>query len=176
MRIKHRMKDRELNPETEILIIGTFNPDVSANPAVFFYDRPRNYLWRLLPEAYNKESLKDESLCSKKEFIRNKKIDFIDLIAEIEIEKGQEAIYKDNYIDCKVVKWANVVEEIKNLKNLKKIGFTRKTFNCIPNIRNKVIEIEEYCKNNHIYFQTLITPARYYNESKQKEWTDFLLR
>ncbi len=41
--IKHRFLDHQINPETEILILGTFNPETEKNEADFFYGRNRNY-------------------------------------------------------------------------------------------------------------------------------------
>ena len=172
--IKHRFLDHEINPETEILILGTFNPDTEKNEADFFYGRSRNYLWKLLPTAFQKPDLKKASKQEKLSFIEQVKIDFIDLIAEIEVESGQEANYNDDFIDNKVIKWQNIKTEIEKLKNLKKICFTRKTFNDIPNMEKKIEIIQEYCFKNGIYFKALTTPARFYNEKKQIEWTKFL--
>jgi G:T/U-mismatch repair DNA glycosylase len=49
--IPHKFLDRKINPETQTLIIGTFNPAADKNPATFFYSRGRNHFWRLLPTA-----------------------------------------------------------------------------------------------------------------------------
>ena len=172
--IKHRFIDHQINSETEILILGTFNPDTEKNEADFFYGRGRNYLWRLLPTAFQKPDLKKASKQEKLSFIEQRKIDFIDLIAEIKVEDGQEANYNDDFIDKKVTKWRDIITEIKKLKNLKKICFTRKTFNNIPNMEKQIEIIQEYCFKNGIYFKALTTPARFYNEKKQIEWTKFI--
>lgn len=50
--IGHKFIDHQLNPNTMVLIVGTFNPNVNNNEADFFYGRNRNYLWRLLPIAF----------------------------------------------------------------------------------------------------------------------------
>jgi G:T/U-mismatch repair DNA glycosylase len=171
--IKHKFLEHQINPNTEILIIGTFNPDTEKNEVDFFYGRNRNYLWRLLPTALNYPDLKGLSKQQKLSFIEHEHIDFIDLIAKIEVEKGQEDNYNDSFIDCRVVTWQKVIIQIEKLSNLKKILFTRKTFTCIPNIKNKIEIIQDYCSNNGIYFKALITPSRYYNENKQTKWTNF---
>ena len=57
-RIKHLLLDYKINPETETLIIGTFNPDTPENDADFFYGRSRNFLWKMLPTAFEEEDLK----------------------------------------------------------------------------------------------------------------------
>ena len=172
--IKHRFLDHQINPETEILILGTFNPDTEKNEADFFYGRSRNFLWKLLPTAFQKPDLKKASKQEKLSFIEQVKIDFIDLIAEIEVEDGQEENYNDDFIDNKVTKWQNVITEIEKLKNLKIICFTRKTFTDIPNIKNQIDIIQEFCYKNRIFFKALATPARFYNEKKQIEWTKYL--
>ena len=74
--IKHKFRKHSINSETKILIIGTFNPDVSNNEADFFYGRKRNYLWQLLPETLNQKSLKYEKKQKKLEFMKENNIDF----------------------------------------------------------------------------------------------------
>ncbi len=108
-------------------------------------------------------------------FIAKNKIDLIDLISEIEVEEGQEANFYDGYIDNKVTKWRNVISEIDRLKNLKRVCFTRKTFADIPNMKKRLEVIQEHCKKKGIHFQAMTTPARFYKEDKQTEWTNFLL-
>ena len=68
--IKHRFLSHEINSATEILIIGTFNPDAKDNKAEFFYGRDRNFLWRLLPTAFGIENLKDKTKREKLDFIQ----------------------------------------------------------------------------------------------------------
>jgi hypothetical protein len=42
--IKHRFLNHNINPLTETLIIGIFNPDTKENTADFFYGRQRIFL------------------------------------------------------------------------------------------------------------------------------------
>jgi hypothetical protein len=93
IKIPHRFLDHQIDPETETLIIGTFNPETANNEAEFFYGRSRNYLWRLLPLAFGEKNLKEHTKQEKLEFIKKHHIDFIDLIEEIEVEN---AIYYGN--------------------------------------------------------------------------------
>jgi len=172
--VKHRFLDHQINPDTETLIIGTFNPDTASNQAEFFYGRGRNYLWRLLPTAFMVTDLKGAMKQHKLEFISKNKIDFIDLISEIEVDEGQEANYYDGYIDNKKIKWREIISEIDRLKNLKRVCFTRKTFSDIPNMKMQIEIIKEHCKKKNIHFQAMTTPARFYNQDKQAEWTNFL--
>ncbi len=173
--IQHKFLDHQINVATEILIIGTFNPKTANNAADFFYGRNRNYLWKLMPIAFGEVDLKDIAKQKKIEFITKHKIDFVDLIEEIQVEIGQETNYNDDYIDNKVIRWKNVIALIDTLPNLKKVCFTRKTFSDIPNMRKQLDTIQQHCKNKHILFKALVTPSRFYRKDKQTEWTNFLL-
>ncbi len=173
--VQHRFLNHQINPGTETLIIGTFNPETADNEAEFFYGRSRNYLWKLLPTAFGKKDLKGTYKQERSEFIRKYKIDLIDLIEEIKVDEGQEANYYDGYIDNKVTRWRNVVSVIDSLQNLKRVCFTRKTFSDIPNIKKQLEAIQQHCDNKQILFRAMTTPARSYSEDKQTEWTGFLL-
>lgn len=172
-RVRHLMQHHVIRPETETLIIGTFNPDTKDNVADFFYGRQRNSMWVLLPTAYGLGSLKEKSKNEKLSFIKEKQIDFIDLISEVEVEEGEEANYDDAYIDKRVAEWKDVIGEINKLPSLKKVCFTRKTLADVPEMKKRIEEIEMHCKKNKIYFQYLKTPARTYSEVKQKIWSEF---
>lgn len=160
--------------DTMILILGTFNPDTSDITDDFFYGSSRNFLWRILPTSFGYKDLKSSIPKEKINFIEHYKIDFVDLIKMVEVEKGQEANRKDNFIDSKVKLWTDVIGLIQSHESIKKIGFTRKTFIGIPNITQKIMEIREYCDKNSIDFQCLSSPARYYSSQKQMEWNTFL--
>lgn len=175
IQIRHRFLSHPISSDTKILLVGTFNPDVADNDADFFYGRIHNHMWRLLPSAYNEKDLKSSSVSEKLMFMKKHRIDFIDLISEIEVEKGQESNYSDNYIDGHVLKWNDCLSIFKNLNGLEKLGFTRRTFSGIPNIRSKLNEIEKYCRSKGILFRTLLTPARIYSKEKQEAWSEFLL-
>lgn len=173
IRVQHRFSDHQINPETETLIIGTFNPETPKNDAEIFYGRKRNYLWKLLPIAFGERDLKGTPHLRKFEFIRNYKIDLIDLIEELEVEEGEEANYDDAYIDSRVTRWRDVIGVIDTLPNLKRVCLTRKTFSGIPNMKKKVEAIQEHCDIKGIPFKALTTPSRFYSADKQTEWTNF---
>jgi G:T/U-mismatch repair DNA glycosylase len=172
--LTHRFADHKINLETETLIVGTFNPETDGNGAEFFYGRGRNYLWRLLPIAFNETNLKQADILEKFSFIKRRKIDFIDLILQIDVDNGQETNYSDSYIDSKEIKWRDVIAEIEKLKSLKRVCFTRKTFSGIPNMQKRIETIQEFCEKNGILFKAMTTPARFYSIDKQTEWTNFL--
>jgi G:T/U-mismatch repair DNA glycosylase len=173
--INHRFVNRKIDKPTKILIIGTFNPESKTNLADFFYGRSHNYLWRIMPFAFGSPDLKGKPKELKIEFIKHHRIDFIDLISSVEIDDAEEKNYRDAYLDEKQIQWRDVITEIRHLKDLQKVCFTRKSFSDIPNMKIRINEIEDYCQKNGIHFQYLSTPARYYNEEKQKEWTKFLM-
>jgi G:T/U-mismatch repair DNA glycosylase len=175
-KIKHRFTNHTINPYTEILILGTFNPDTKDNEADFFYGRSRNYLWRILPTAYNESDLKGAPKNEKLDFIAKHKIDLTDLILEVNVEEGQEANYYDGFIDSKVSEWNDTIGVIDKLPNLRKICFTRKTYSDIPNMEKRIQEVIKNCEKRNIQFQAMVTPARFYRKDKQEEWTNFLLK
>ena len=172
-KIKHRFIKHSINPKTETLIIGTFNPDAEENVADFFYGRQRNFLWTLIPTAFNETSLKGKLLSEKLNFVEKYKIDFIDLISEVEVEVDEVVNYDDGYLDSRVTEWRNVTSEIEKLRNLKRVCLTRKSFGDIPNMKTRIDDIKNYCDKKAILFQLLSTPARFINEAKQTEWTNF---
>ncbi len=169
--IRHRFKDHKINPKTETLVIGTFNPDAEENIADFFYGRQRNFLWTLIPKAFDQTSLKSKSKEEKLKFIERNKIDFIDLISAVDVD--EVANYDDSYLDNKVSEWKDVISEIKNLPKIKRVCLTRKSFADIPNMKIRIDAIKQHCDNAKIKFQFLTTPARFYRADKQEEWTNF---
>lgn len=171
--IKHRFISYPIDPDTEYLIIGTFNPETEKNKAEFFYGRSQNYLWTLLPAAFGEENLKKLPKREKEAFICKYKIRLVDLIEEVTVDEGEEANYNDVYIDKRVTKWRDIISLIDNLPYLKKVCFTRKTFAGISNIRKQIEKIQGYCESRGVGFKALPTPARFYNENKQQVWTDF---
>jgi G:T/U-mismatch repair DNA glycosylase len=172
--VKHRFINHRICSRVETLIIGTFNPETSSNSADFFYSTGRNYLWRILPTAFGEESLEGRAAMAKTEFIREKRIDFIDLIQSVEVDHGREGVRSDVYIDSKVRAWTDVVSAIEGLPSLKRACFTRKTFFKIPEIKSKIEAVSEKLDARAIKFGCIVSPARYYSADKQREWTAFL--
>jgi len=173
--IRHRFLDHPINPETETLIIGTFNPETAENDAEFFYGRSRNFLWQILPVTFKETSLKGAPKANKLAFIQKHKIDLIDLIEEIQVEEDQQANYLDSYIDMKVTTWRDVISIIQTLKNLKRVCFSRKTFSGIPKMKKQIEIIQAYCEESNILFKVLPTPSRFYSSDKQIAWEKFIL-
>lgn len=171
--VKHKFIRHQIQRNTRTLIIGTFNPNTVENNTEFFYGRGRNFLWKLLPLCFEHEDLKNKALGEKYNFIKKNKIDFVDLIKEVNVKPGQEGNYSDNYLDKKVTRWHDILQLIKNHNSINKVCFTRKTFFDIPNMKKRIEDIEELCYNRGIKFRYLVTPARFYSVQKQQEWKDF---
>ena len=67
------------------LIVGTFNPALlDSNPSEWFYGRPGNYFWDVLPRIYGAPSLLGATPAEWKQFCRDHKIALTDLISCIE--------------------------------------------------------------------------------------------
>ncbi|MDR2370839.1 MAG: hypothetical protein LBD71_05110 [Treponema sp.] len=170
-KIRHLSADHIINPETEILVIGTFNPAAPSNEADFFYGRRRNFLWRLLPLSFGEAPLKGKSREEKAAFMKRRRIDFVDIVSEVDVDDPSN--YDDGYIDGKVSQWKDIIAEIEKLPRVKKACFTRKTFADIPNMKKKIGEIRGCCEKQNIFFRALVSPARIYSADKQAEWTEF---
>ena len=172
--ILHKFRDHQVNPRTEILILGTFNPDI-PDEVDFFYGRSRNFLWHLLPQCWGLEPMKDAALSDKKDFIAGYKIDFADIILSLEVPEGQEENTDDTFVDTHVKEWNDIVKLINSLPNLKAVYFTRKTFNGIPNMRLQINKVAAHCKEKGIRICKLETPARHYSIEKQQQWIDTIV-
>ena len=164
--VEHKFKNHQIHADTEILVIRTFNPNVIDNPADFFYGRKRNNLWKLIPIAFDNENYKDKLKSDKIEFSEKFKIDFVDLISSVSVDQGQETNYDDTYLDSRVKEWTNIISILSTLKKIKKVCFTRKTLSDIPKMKQRIIEIINFCKTKNIDFTFLVTPARFYNSKK----------
>lgn len=172
--ITNKFNSHEVNPQTEILLLGTFTHD-HAHSGDFFFGRPRNFLWHLLPVCFKEEPLKEASLQQKQAFVNNHKIDFADVIRSLEVEWGDEEITEDDFIDSHAHEYNDLVALVNSLPGLKAVYFTRKTFNGIPGIKAKVNELAKYCINKNIRFCKLDTPARHFSHEKQKQWIDTIV-
>lgn len=174
MIIEHKFLNQEIDFRTKLLIIGTFNPNTIGNEVSFFYGRPRNFLWKYLPLAYNVNDLKYQDLNVKFDFMKEFNIDFIDLIKSVDVEEGEELNFDDDYIDARVNEWNPIIEKLESLENIEKIIFTRSTFNGVPNILEKLEEIENYCRLNEIETIRMKSPARFWRLDRQQLWNNFI--
>lgn len=176
MLVNHKFINRHVDPKTEILIIGTFNPEGKDNKANFFYSRGKNYLWQILPSSYNEPDMRQSTREEKERFIKSKNIDFIDIISSVDIEEDHKTDYSDKYLSRRMNEsgWRDIVPLIKSLP-LKRACFTRKGFNDVPQIGKRVSTLKTFFESIGIPFTCLISPARFYSQKKQSEWNVFLL-
>lgn len=173
--LTNKFINHQASHNTEILILGIFNHD-TAEDIHFFYGKPRNYLWHLLPISFGWPSLKDASLQSKMDFLKKYKIDFTDIVNTLLVPEGQETNHEDAFVDTYVQTWNDLEAIINGLPALKAVYFTRKTFNGIPNCKKQVIEISKICAAKNIRFCKLETPSKYYDDNKQNQWIDTIVR
>jgi G:T/U-mismatch repair DNA glycosylase len=168
--IKHKFRNFKNQQDIETLILGTFNPDTPENLADFFYGRGKNYLWNLLPTVFGQPGLKNSTLAEKVDFILKNKIGFTDIVQEIEVEKGDEKKFADNFIDSKITKWIDFDSIIADYPKVKKVFLTRKSFMDIPKMKTQIDLIKNKCQTKGVEFFILPTPARFENQTKLNEW------
>jgi G:T/U-mismatch repair DNA glycosylase len=172
--ILHKFRDHQVSADTEILILGTFSPDVD-DKSDFFHGRPRNFLWHLLPICYKLDSLKEAPLADKLAFMAQHKIDFADIIHSLEVSEGEEENVDDAFEDSHILEAKDIIALVDTLPNLKAVYFIRKTFNGIPNIRTQVVAIAKHCQAKGIRMCKLETPAKFFSEEKQQQWIDTMI-
>ncbi len=171
--VYHRFLNERVDLNTETLILGTFNPEAAQNSANYYYSRPHNHLWKLLPLAKGEDiDLRGGSKEQKLEFCYRHKIAFVDLIFAVSVPEGTENNYNDAFIDSHVYQWYDIFSLLHSLHNLKRVYFTRKTFNDIPSIRKQVESVKDFCTLKGIVFTYLPTPARIYSWQKQLMWNE----
>jgi G:T/U-mismatch repair DNA glycosylase len=172
--VSHKFRGVAPDSNTEILILGTFAPEVEEDTD-FFYGRPKNFLWHLLPLCWDTDSLKESPLADKKLFMQKHKIGFADLIDTLEVPEGEEANTDDTFVDSHVLQWNDIISLINNLPALKAVYFTRKTFNGIPNMKTQLSSIAAHCRQKNIRMCKLETPARHFSVEKQQQWVDTII-
>ena len=178
--MKHKFLNNEIPPDTEILVVGTFNPEIPGNAANFFYSRGQNVFWELMSAILEEKCVRYESKNEKKAFIKRHKIAFADLIEEINLDEKEASTYSDRFLDkhLNTATCKDIAGEIARLKHLKKVCFTRSSCGGIPNIKKKIDEIAAQCKNKEHpkRFACLPTPANCRRIDPQKRfavWKEF---
>jgi G:T/U-mismatch repair DNA glycosylase len=170
--IFHKFRDYKNQKDIEVLFLGTFNPETTCNRSTFFYGRPRNFFWQLMPIAFGKQSLVNSTVEARKSFLAENKIGIIDIIASLTVDQEEKLWdYDDAELDKSAPQWnEDVFKLIDACQNLKTIFFTRKTFQGIPNIGKRFSEIKKYAEQKNIKVEPLVTPSRFTNEAKQNSW------
>jgi hypothetical protein len=124
--------------------------------------------------AYGEADMRKSGRREKEIFIRQKRISFIDLISEVEAERGKESNFADRYIARRVKQWTDVIQDADKLRFLKRVCVTRKSFSDVRTIGERIGALAEYFERRGVHFQCLISPARFYSIEKQAEWNSFL--
>jgi G:T/U-mismatch repair DNA glycosylase len=145
--------------ETEILIIGAFYPKSESDKKrqdgkePFYYDSPKDAFWSILPQIFcgSNCDLTDAGADEQRKFLKRYKIGLIDLIAEAELAR-----FAINSLQSGDFELTDILAQMKQLKNLKKVAFNRSDFNNGPNeIKIQKEQIEVYCQEKQIDFAAL---------------------
>ena len=173
--IEHLCRSHRLDPNAETLVIGTFNPLHPENKAEFFYGRGRNYLWRLLPISLGEAiDLKDAPVEDKKSFMRRHRVDFIDIIASAKVPPRWKINFADRELNNNCgLNWRAIAEETVALP-LRRVLFTRKSFNDVTKMRDRVTTLVAHFAERGVQVCFLPTPARYYSAKKQQDWNSII--
>ena len=171
----HKFRSHQINPDTKILILGTFQPDIE-NGIYFFHSQKENCLWQILPACFSETSLRGQSPEFKKDFIRRKQVDFADIIASLRTgSESRKTLYNDVMLDQIVDQWNKTEEMIDGLRFLEAVYFIRKTFHAMPRIEKRILQIRNHCVRRCMRFSLLKAPGRYADQEKIDEWTSTII-
>ncbi len=155
--------------EPTTLIVGTFNPgwDNLGNYAQWFYGRTNNnYFWDVLPRLYENINLRKAHHKEWKAFCSRHKIALTDLLYSIDdADSGnQEHIghlknYRDEAISRHFRQFTevNIPAILYSHPSITHVYLTRKLSNNFW--QQKWLPIVQYCKENDIKTQALLTPS-----------------
>jgi hypothetical protein len=155
--------------EATTLIVGTFNPgwDNLSNYAQWFYGRTNNnYFWDVLPRLYENINLRLEPHNEWKIFCRRHKIALTDLIYSIDDADCNNPIHINhlkNYRDDAIARYfqqftdVNIPTILANHPGIAHIYLTRQLGSDFW--QQKWLPIAQYCNENNIKIQTLLTPS-----------------
>jgi hypothetical protein len=155
----------DYRPET--LIVGTFSPEWPAdNTAAWFYGRTEeSLLWDVLPRVYGFPSLLSADVNEWRQFCKEHKIAFTDLIGEIEdadpaSKKHQKMLggFSDkaimhNFDDFDFI---NIVALLKRNPTIKNVYLTRGITEAFW--RHLWSPVMRYCNEHGLHERILLTP------------------
>lgn len=167
-KFQHHLNLTRLDFEPNTLIVGTFNPAWPAsNTAEWFYGRTAsNYLWDVLPRLYGAQSLINATAAEWKQFCRDRKIAFTDLISCIDDAEPDNPAYarmlggfsddaiEHNFDDFSYV---NIVQLLQRHPSIRNVYFTRGVTEAFwRHLWNPVMQ---YCNMHQIHERKLLTPS-----------------
>jgi len=156
-----------LDFEPQTLIVGTFSPEWPAdNTAEWFYGRTGESLfWDVLPRVYGSASLLDAGVSEWRQFCKEHKIAFTDLIAEIEdadpeSRKHQKMLggFSDKAImhNFDDFDFTNIVALLRSHSAIKNIYLTRGITEAFW--RHLWSPVMRYCNEHGLHERILLTP------------------
>lgn len=174
----------KLYPDSNILIIGTFNPDDSSckkeNNATWFYGRKQSKFWRYLPTALTGNSLhlndiQEEYPTVWKKYCIENKIVIIDLIKKINTNDVLPD-FGDKEVECKInfdltnTEYFDINRAFQNIKFSKVIyslAWSDGTIRCLRRIRDLTNNdlIQNGCIQDTNQIRYCLTPSR--NDAKK---------
>jgi G:T/U-mismatch repair DNA glycosylase len=175
MPILHKFRNQQVNPNTRILFLGTYNPDIpeDQNAATYFYGRGRNRFWELLPETFGHPSLQNATDQEKMDYMSEHGFGLSDLIYSLDnVPEAQEGNFKDEFIDPYVSEWFDTPALIESLPNLEKVFVTRVSFDKkVPNMKQRILSIRATLPSK-VCMCGLITPGGAYRNMtvKSAQW------
>ncbi len=162
--------------KTETLIIGTFNPESKWHPdhaAQYFYSRPRNYFWKILPRFTGKAAIPHQYVAAQIEFLKEHQIGVTDLLIRIEdahITKPEHRKRITTALDNEIERFSeldwntpHILQYIK-ANSIKAVYFTKIGNAANQNVKPNTFEaqmraIEQTCKALKIPHFRLHTPS-----------------
>ncbi len=157
------------NWDADTLIIGTFNPEnewTPDNDANYFYGRPRNLLWELLPRFANNAAIHRQDIDNQYDFLQSNHIALTDLLISIDdanIENLQHLNWIRNYKDTNINNFHEFTwntEQIVNFihfKNIQAVYFTK--LGGEAPFGEQMTFIETFCDANNILHFRLNSPS-----------------
>lgn len=117
---------------------------------------------------FGEPNLKDATHAEKQAFIAVHKIDFIDLVREVDVECPDN--YSDRYIDASIIEGWDIAHSIGSLQSLKRVFFTRKRFTDVERIGKLASKAAGLLASKGVSIHYLPSPARFINDRKRAEW------
>jgi len=101
-------------------------------------------------------------------------VDFIDLITSATVPPRWKINFRDGDLNNNCdLKWRDIEGETVALP-LRRVLFTRKSFNDVARMRGRVATLIEHFAERSVRVGFLPTPGRYYNAKKQQDWNDVI--
>jgi G:T/U-mismatch repair DNA glycosylase len=150
-----------------VLIIGTFNPawEQLANTATWFYGRPNNYFWDVLPRLYGNPPLRQAGAKAWRNFCKQHHIALTDVLYSIGDANASNAAHIQTlktYRDDAIAKhfhefvWVDVIAILKRHRHIQHVYFTRQASGFWQPAWQT---IAAYCQDHQITCHTLLTPS-----------------